>query len=256
MVPVALELEHAVDEVLEHPRAGDRAVLRHVADEEERDARPPCRRAAAAPRPRAPARPSRAPSRSRPSRASGPSRSRRRRAARARASRRPPRGSSRRGSRRCSAPPRRAARSFTCAVDSSPVTSSARRSREIAASAISRSVDFPTPGSPPTRTSEAGTRPPPSTRSSSGDARRDPLGLLDLDLGEPQQRLRARRCPFAAPAAPPRRACRSSPQLGTAAEPAAGRVAALGAGEVNGGSLRHAAESRSGIRRRMCRNRV
>ena len=39
MVAVALELEHAVDEVLEHARAGDRAVLRHVADEERRDAR-------------------------------------------------------------------------------------------------------------------------------------------------------------------------------------------------------------------------
>ena len=37
-VAVALELEHAVDEVLEHARPGDRAVLRHVADEEDRDA--------------------------------------------------------------------------------------------------------------------------------------------------------------------------------------------------------------------------
>ena len=66
------------------------------------------------------------------------------------------------------APPRRAARSFTCAVDSSPVTSKARRSFEMAASAESSSVDLPTPGSPPTSTSEAGTSPPPSTRSSSG----------------------------------------------------------------------------------------
>ena len=39
VVAVALELEHAVDEVLEHARPGDRAVLRHVADEERRDAR-------------------------------------------------------------------------------------------------------------------------------------------------------------------------------------------------------------------------
>ena len=39
VVAVALELEHAVDEVLEHARPGDRAVLRHVPDEEERDAR-------------------------------------------------------------------------------------------------------------------------------------------------------------------------------------------------------------------------
>ena len=35
------------------------------------------------------------------------------------------------------------------------------------AAACSSSVDFPMPGSPPSRTSEPGTRPPPSTRSSS-----------------------------------------------------------------------------------------
>ena len=38
VVAVALELQHAVDEVLEHARPGDRAVLRHVADEERGDA--------------------------------------------------------------------------------------------------------------------------------------------------------------------------------------------------------------------------
>src|SRR6476619_6286485 len=38
VIPVALELQDAVDEVLEHARAGDRAVLRHVADEDRRDA--------------------------------------------------------------------------------------------------------------------------------------------------------------------------------------------------------------------------
>ena len=37
MVAVALELEHAVDQVLEHARAGDRAVLGHMADEDGRD---------------------------------------------------------------------------------------------------------------------------------------------------------------------------------------------------------------------------
>jgi hypothetical protein len=37
-VPVALELDHDVDEVLEDARTGDRAVLGHVADEEDRDA--------------------------------------------------------------------------------------------------------------------------------------------------------------------------------------------------------------------------
>jgi hypothetical protein len=38
VVAVALELQDAVDEVLEHPRARDRAVLRDMADQEERDA--------------------------------------------------------------------------------------------------------------------------------------------------------------------------------------------------------------------------
>src|ERR1051326_1571160 len=38
VVAVALELQHAVDQVLEHTRAGDGAVLGHVADEEDRDA--------------------------------------------------------------------------------------------------------------------------------------------------------------------------------------------------------------------------
>ena len=39
VVAVALELEHAVDEVLQHARAGDRPVLRHVTDEDGRHAR-------------------------------------------------------------------------------------------------------------------------------------------------------------------------------------------------------------------------
>ena len=39
VVAVALELEDAVDQVLEDARAGDRPVLRHVADEEHRDSR-------------------------------------------------------------------------------------------------------------------------------------------------------------------------------------------------------------------------
>ena len=37
VVAVALELEHAVDQVLEHARARDRAVLRDVPDQESRD---------------------------------------------------------------------------------------------------------------------------------------------------------------------------------------------------------------------------
>src|SRR6185436_8439457 len=39
LVTIALELEHAVDEMLEHAWAGDRAVLGHVADEERRHVR-------------------------------------------------------------------------------------------------------------------------------------------------------------------------------------------------------------------------
>ena len=52
VVAVALELEHAVDEVLEHARPGHRAVLRDVADEDRgdagllRDAQQPCGRLA------------------------------------------------------------------------------------------------------------------------------------------------------------------------------------------------------------------
>src|SRR5262249_44691023 len=38
VVPVALELEDAIDEMLEHARARDRSVLRHVPDEYRRDA--------------------------------------------------------------------------------------------------------------------------------------------------------------------------------------------------------------------------
>ena len=74
-----------------------------------------------------------------------------------------------------SAPPSRVARNETCAADSSPVTRSARRpSRAIAPSAL-RSSALPTPGSPPTRTREPGTSPPPSTRSSLVHAGRDAL---------------------------------------------------------------------------------
>src|SRR5581483_2596855 len=51
--------------------------------------------------------------------------------------------------------------------------SSARLVELIAISAVSKRVDLPTPGSPPTRTSDAGTRPPPSTRSSSST----PVGI-------------------------------------------------------------------------------
>ena len=64
--------------------------------------------------------------------------------------------------------PSRSARSLTCAADSSPDTyrtlcpAAARRP-----SAPVVSVDLPMPGDPPINTSDPGTKPPPSTRSSS-----------------------------------------------------------------------------------------
>ena len=87
MVAVALELQHAVDEVLEHPRAGDRAVLRHVADEEvATPASFATRSSRAAASRTCETDPGAEPTPA--TRASARSRSRRRRAARARASRR------------------------------------------------------------------------------------------------------------------------------------------------------------------------
>ena len=171
VVAVALELEHAVDEVLEHARAGDGAVLRHVPDEDRRDAR-------LLRDPQEPA------GRLAHLRDGSGSRAERRRVQRLhRVDRR------RRPDARCSsvahtasssvsarmstasAPPSRAARSDTCAADSSPVTSSARRPlRAIAPSDVSRSVDLPTPAHRRRGRREAGTSPPPSTRSSSGTA--------------------------------------------------------------------------------------
>src|SRR5215207_782064 len=66
------------------------------------------------------------------------------------------------------APGSRAARSLICAADSSPETYSVRRPAPARfPSAIDVSVDLPIPGEPPRSTSEPGTSPPPSTRSSS-----------------------------------------------------------------------------------------
>ena len=149
VVAVALELQHAVDEVLEDARPGNRAVLRHVPDEERRDAallrdaqQPAGGLAHLGTRSRAP---SRAPAEqsvctesitqtARAARVSSVSQTdvelglgedldvRRQ-------------------------PPSRAARSFTCATDSSPVIRSARRSRLRSRRARCRSsVDLPTPG--------------------------------------------------------------------------------------------------------------
>ena len=63
--------------------------------------------------------------------------------------------------------PSRSARRRTCSGDSSPATSSTGRCAPIAPSIAAVRLDLPTPGSPPSSTSEPGTRPPPSTRSSS-----------------------------------------------------------------------------------------
>ncbi len=101
VVAVSFELEHAVDEMLQHARARDRAVLRHVADEEDRD---PCLLGyPQQPRGRLPHLRHRARRRAElcASRASGRSRSRRLRGAPAPASRRRPRARSPAGSRSC-----------------------------------------------------------------------------------------------------------------------------------------------------------
>ena len=63
--------------------------------------------------------------------------------------------------------PSRWARSFNCRTDSSPETYSTRFPLHRLPQIWSIRVDFPTPGAPPTRTSDPFTAPPPSTRSSS-----------------------------------------------------------------------------------------
>ena len=213
VVAVALELEHAVDEVLEHARAGDRPVLRHVADEDRGDARLLRHAQQPATPPRAPARPSRAPSRAPTSRASAPSRSRRRPAAPARASRRRRRARSRPGSR----PPRRRRAARRGASPARPTPRRSRAARDARRSTAARthrsSVDLPTPGSPPTRTSDAGTSPPPSTRSSSGTPVAIRFALLGRDVDESHRRPGRGR--LAHPAASPRAACRTRRTKGT-----------------------------------------
>ena len=65
-------------------------------------------------------------------------------------------------------PPRRTLRSLTWAADSSPETSRVETPRaSMPSRACSSRVLLPTPGSPPTRTTDPATRPPPSTRLSS-----------------------------------------------------------------------------------------
>ena len=128
MVPVALELEHAVDQVLEDTWTGDRSVLRHVTNQEQRDAG----LLADAKEPRGGLHACETDPGADPT--SGEYRvwteSMTQTAGRSRSSvaQIASRSVSARISTR-SAPPRRVARSLTCAFDSSPVTSSARRLR-------------------------------------------------------------------------------------------------------------------------------
>ena len=102
---------------------------------------------------------------------------------------------------------------------------------------------MPTPGSPPTSTSEAGTSPPPSTRSSSGTPVEMPLGLLGDDVDEAKRRPRqARRAGTPALSARGHGLGDQRPELaaaGAAPEPAAGRGAALGAHVLDGRRFRH-----------------
>ena len=101
--------------------------------------------------------------------------------------------------------------------------------RDMSRSAISRSVDLPIPGSPLTRTSEAGTRPPPRTRSSSGT----PVGRRSASEASTSTSRRSGRA--GAAACPSLRGNalldEGAPALAlrTAAEPPPGRVTAFGA---------------------------
>jgi hypothetical protein len=205
-VAIALELEHAVDEVLEHARTCERTVLRHVTDEERgdpdllRDPQDATRRLAHL--------------RDRTRRGTDTGRMERlhrvdhadvgafaleRRADDIEV-----------GLGKdldLSPQPRQpGARSLTCSTDSSPVTSSARRVRETAPSTESSSVDLPTPGSPPTRTSEARDESSAEHTVELVDTRRDTVGLLSATstsrrTGRPAQQA-------AGAARAPRRACR------------------------------------------------
>ena len=190
VVAVALELEHAVDEMLEHSRPRDRAVLRHVADEDRRDAE--FLRHAQQPRRRLahlPDRTGRGAELCRVERLHGVDHA----------------DGGPLDTQRLAdglelglgedldvpAPPSRSARSLTCATDSSPVTSSARaRLARSRAGRMRSSVDLPTPGSPPSSTSEAGHKPASEHAVELRDAGGDPRRLLDLHLDEPERSAR------------------------------------------------------------------
>ncbi len=104
--------------------------------------------------------------------------------------------------------PRRSARRRTCSIASSPLTYRARwPAAAMRAAACSRMVDLPMPGSPPTSTAEAGTMPPPSTRSSSAR----PVGMRAGGAEEPCRPTNSTRRP------PPSLAAGPGPRTGAAA---------------------------------------
>ena len=174
---IPVERQDDVDGMLERARTRQVAVLRHVAGEEHRDAlglRQPDERVGADPHLR----------RHRPASAcrSCPGGS---------GSSRPPAGTARSARAVCSTcarsrpganrdrvarEPSRRARAATCAWDSSPATSRhALPATARCATRWSSSVDLPMPGSPASRATDAGTRPPPSTRSTPSKTRRHPV---------------------------------------------------------------------------------
>src|SRR5699024_8901287 len=158
----------AADEMLEHPGAGDQAVLRHVPDEDRGEVtrfRGADDRARHRPDLRDPAR---APSTfseaivCTESRMKSPGL-----IASSCPSTRPRSVSEARYRFLCNAPIR-SARKRTCAALSSPeIYSTVVPDSAVFAATSSRSVDLPTPGSPARRTTAPGTIPPPSTRSNS-----------------------------------------------------------------------------------------
>ena len=93
------------------------------------------------------------------------------------------------------APPSRSARSFTCAADSSPVTSSARRSTEIARERHQQQRRLADSGLTADQDERGGDEPAAEHTVELGEPCRDPLGGFDLDLVEAERgaRLAARR---------------------------------------------------------------
>ena len=174
--PFALEVDDGIDEMLQGLGAGDRAVLRHVPGQDDRDSlalgvvhQADGRLADLAD---APSRPVQVFGRrgldgvhDQRGEAAGTcfvDDSARPRARRGRSRGPPPRHRAGRGARPAIGPGRpipRPSHTGRGSLDRSPRTSPA--------AACSRSVDLPMPGSPPRRISDPGTRPPPRTRSSS-----------------------------------------------------------------------------------------